>query len=284
MVLIPLEIQDYIIDAFAEHRPRKELLQLRFVSQWRPRVDFHAFARMKLMLDRIPAFINLIKSSKYGIGKNVKILVISSNVFTSVPVLADGSAPVWLVDAGYSSINSYISDFTTSVPNVESLTITNLNRKQIKLLPHFPRLKHLRFKHTSLLPSQLFEMVRVATRLTSIHQLGSSLDAEEVWSAAIDSDSDGITTLPQPISKLTAYSTSFSGSISDPTQLFESVLFSATAKLPKASLQYLTCRMGSPTVLPTMANIINPSTQSLQYLILRLAPYSELHGSGTTTH
>jgi hypothetical protein len=56
---IPQEIQENIIDKFAENANRKDVLQLRLVSQsWRPRVDYNAFLAVNMKLHEGAEFIH----------------------------------------------------------------------------------------------------------------------------------------------------------------------------------------------------------------------------------
>lgn len=282
---IPPEIQDHIIDIFAETRNRSDLLSLRLVCRgWLPRIDFHGFKNLSMMFSEGSRFLSFVKASENGIRMHIRRL----SIFSGDHHLDDENISSRY--EGYFSLQEYLSDFASSFPYLETLHLVDLIPVQMEQVPCFPSVKCLRFRQTTLTASQLLGLISTASRLETIVQHNSRVlgdvnqgqDVEVNLAASLNAEGSGKTEeliqLSPHLAYLKAYSTTFRTFYL--SKSFETVLFPQGTTIVMPSLHYLNLRSIGPESIRVVAQIMRASCRSLRYLRLTFGSSAPLATNG----
>jgi hypothetical protein len=221
-------------------------------------------------------FLQFIKTSKYDIRKCIRRLNISRNVKDAGTEPTD--AGEYLQEAGYSSADTYLKDFTGSLPHLEAMDLVGLYPWHMEYVPCFPTARRFMFKETLVRSSQLSAILRASNSLESIGHRRCSITMDPIDGEA-DTDrhhSDDRETLLSRVASLKAYAVLFSKYVPE-TKSLESFLLPTLCTL---SLRCIVFRHIEPVNFPLVARIMNASTQSLQYLYLNFRSEVPMSNSG----
>lgn len=276
----PPEVQDCIIDALSDDLDRPQLLKFRLVSrEWIPRVDFYGFRYLRAVISEGPSFLVFIKESINRIGIHVRRLDIRGS-----------RKRLEHISPHYTSLKDYLFDFAASLPYLETLRLIEFtNPFQVEHVPHFPSIKTLYFRRTTIKTSQLMGLISAAPSLETLVQFESRVvgghgQGKEVVYASEFLDvkrSDGERDPAQkslPCTHLKTYSTAFL--TIDAGRPFEAVLFPLDTAIAMPSLTYLRLSFIGTRSIRTIIRLIQGTAQSLRFLCLSFERHTRLATNG----